>query len=769
MKKRNSYRNILSIISIFLFVSCFGNSGEGNDLAIDGWYASPETIVQKYSKRDVGYREHFMLGISYRKLKKYKKALFHFANSAFKYKRNTKLKLFPYPVYKFLNGYHFKSELYDDAVYAVADLFNKYREFKYVVKYTDLIGSENTALFRDTVLLKSKALMQLKKYEEALDALRDISDDFDDAVSQSIIHIRIASIYEKMKSPEDAVREYMTVIDRDAESWQSSLSVKRVQKILGKVSFLFNPEQKLNLARALYFNAFHDEAIKHLTGIIKSKPEDDKKLDCESFLVRSYVRKNMKTEASAIIAAYRKDSIISLKLRKAEADELWSMRKRDAAVALYQSLLNSSEDTIAEHAHRRTALHLERRKRKGFQAVLERYVKTYPDNPAAEYLLWLLAKNRLKSADPGRALLYLESAVKGFPEGRYSDRIRFWIYKIYRGRKNSAMADRFARELIALNPGSTYTWAMVERISKRSKREELKQGFSKALENDNIVDLLYFNTILLHQEKNTLERNKRRGEIPGDSINRYESFESDLRNMNLGSDFKDNLKELERYFKIGYYEAIHRELFILPDTDEAKRNKYITLSFFGDKYNNHYLTTLATLELLKHDKLKENFSLFSLDIIKRLLPNAFNGCVRKYTKRYKVDEHLVYSVLKAESLFNHRAVSSAGAVGLMQLMPATARGLARQLHLKDYYLKDPCTSIHFGVKYLSWLNKMFKGNFEDIMGGYNAGAGNIIKWKKRLNYTDSDYYVEMVPYEETRFYILRMRKFLIQYRMIYQK
>ena len=74
------------------------------------------------------------------------------------YKRNNRIRLFPHPVYRFIKGYHFKSELYDDAVYQIADLFYLYREFKYVIKFIDLLEPEGTALYRDALLLRAKAL-----------------------------------------------------------------------------------------------------------------------------------------------------------------------------------------------------------------------------------------------------------------------------------------------------------------------------------------------------------------------------------------------------------------------------------------------------------------------------------------------------------------------------------------------------------------------------------------------------------------------------------
>ena len=128
-------------------------------------------------------------------------------------------------------------------------------------------------------------------------------------------------------------------------------------------------------------------------------------------------------------------------------------------------------------------------------------------------------------------------------------------------------------------------------------------------------------------------------------------------------------------------------------------------------------------------------------------------------------------MIKSESSFNHKAVSPAGATGLMQLMPETAKGVAKDLKISSYDLKNPLISITFGTRYLQWLKRIFPGgytkSFEKIVGGYNAGAGNVIKWRKKLRYNDIDYYIEFIPFKETKGYILRTKKYLIQYKLIY--
>jgi len=137
-------------------------------------------------------------------------------------------------------------------------------------------------------------------------------------------------------------------------------------------------------------------------------------------------------------------------------------------------------------------------------------------------------------------------------------------------------------------------------------------------------------------------------------------------------------------------------------------------------------------------------------------------------KRVNIPPELVLAVMDVESRFDRFAVSSAGAVGLMQLMPATARGLARQMKLQAYDLTDACASIRFGARYIAGLDREFGGNFQYVVAAYNAGSGNVKKWKDKLQ-GDMDYFTEFTPFIETRYYILRTDKFLTQYGLIYPR
>jgi soluble lytic murein transglycosylase-like protein len=127
-------------------------------------------------------------------------------------------------------------------------------------------------------------------------------------------------------------------------------------------------------------------------------------------------------------------------------------------------------------------------------------------------------------------------------------------------------------------------------------------------------------------------------------------------------------------------------------------------------------------------------------------PKTFDTLIRDIAKAYDVEYALVKAVIKAESAFNHRAVSPKGAQGLMQLMPATAA----QHGVGDVF--KPKDNIEGGVRHLKWLLDRYGGNVEYAVAAYNAGHARVEAVGGIPNIT------------ETRDYLARVMRFRENYR-----
>lgn len=125
---------------------------------------------------------------------------------------------------------------------------------------------------------------------------------------------------------------------------------------------------------------------------------------------------------------------------------------------------------------------------------------------------------------------------------------------------------------------------------------------------------------------------------------------------------------------------------------------------------------------------------------------TYDDLINQASERYRIDSALVKAVIKAESNFNHRAVSPVGARGLMQLMPATAA----TLQVKDSF--HPETNIDGGVRYLRYLMNMFNGNLPLVLAAYNAGENAVMRHNNRIP-----------PYPETQTYVKRVMNYFNGY------
>ena len=152
-----------------------------------------------------------------------------------------------------------------------------------------------------------------------------------------------------------------------------------------------------------------------------------------------------------------------------------------------------------------------------------------------------------------------------------------------------------------------------------------------------------------------------------------------------------------------------------------------------------------------------------LEIIRSVYPVREGETVAELSEKYRLDSDLVLSLIHQESVFNPTAKSPAGARGLMQIMPATGKGIAKDLNFSPYktsMLYDPRVNISFGTYYFSDLVDEFQGKVEVALAGYNAGPARARRWWESMAEEDIDLFIESIPFKETRLYV---KKILFNY------
>ncbi len=129
-------------------------------------------------------------------------------------------------------------------------------------------------------------------------------------------------------------------------------------------------------------------------------------------------------------------------------------------------------------------------------------------------------------------------------------------------------------------------------------------------------------------------------------------------------------------------------------------------------------------------------------------PSAYSSIVNERTRLEGVDSAVFYALVREESLFDPEISSSAGAVGLAQLMPSTAADIAARMRLEAPVLTNPAHSLAIGARYFSMLSGQF-GSVARAIAAYNAGQGNVRRWERRFAGLDDVLFHQAIPFPET--------------------
>ncbi len=136
----------------------------------------------------------------------------------------------------------------------------------------------------------------------------------------------------------------------------------------------------------------------------------------------------------------------------------------------------------------------------------------------------------------------------------------------------------------------------------------------------------------------------------------------------------------------------------------------------------------------------------------------------------KIDPMLAHSLIKQESHYQKDIVSKAGAIGLMQLMPYTARALAKSIKMRPPRANDlmePETNIKLGVMYMEQVFEKFDNNLIYAIASYNAGPNAVNNWVHKSPDMDPDLFIENIPYNETKNYVKKVLSNYWIYKQLY--
>lgn len=164
--------------------------------------------------------------------------------------------------------------------------------------------------------------------------------------------------------------------------------------------------------------------------------------------------------------------------------------------------------------------------------------------------------------------------------------------------------------------------------------------------------------------------------------------------------------------------------------------------------------------------------IIGLGLLTTNYPIGYKTMIVEYSKEYNLDPYLVASIINVESKYDKDALSQKDARGLMQISPSTGKWASEVLGIENYsedILFDPETNIRIGTWYLSTLFKEFNNNLDSVLAAYNAGSGNVNKWLNDEKYSRDKTSLAIIPFQETKDYLVRVKKNYKVYSTVYKK
>ncbi len=163
------------------------------------------------------------------------------------------------------------------------------------------------------------------------------------------------------------------------------------------------------------------------------------------------------------------------------------------------------------------------------------------------------------------------------------------------------------------------------------------------------------------------------------------------------------------------------------------------------------------------------FSKMKTSIEKFIYPLKYEEEILNASEKYNLEPEFIAAVIYTESKFNEDAESSAGAKGLMQLMPNTFTWLVdkRGDSYTEADIMTPEINIDYGCYYLSWIDEYLSGDIYTAAAAYNAGMGRVSEWLENPDYSIDGENLATIPYEETENYVKEIKNMETKYLELY--
>jgi soluble lytic murein transglycosylase len=602
------------------------------------------------------------------------------------------------------------------------------------------------------------------KPEQAIDLLDRLITKYSDFALINEARLRRGRLLARERRREEAAALFRDIL----ADGQEDVRDEGLFELASVLVELGQKQEAAKLLEELYYemptSLFARDAGRKLTSLRKRLPARE----ADELYRQAFERAELLYEHERYRDAY--NAYTSLLSRfKGEVDkDLVNLRR---GVCQYRRRQSSTADKILQQIKRtdlkpeatyyRALADRRRRRRQNYQVKLAEVLSMDPKGPWAEEALWSLASYHEDHDETATALDYCRKLVKEFPNGKNYVRAQWrLLWDQYRQRMYREAAvgfERVAREHPAADelPQFLYWGA-------RAHESSGQVGRAVALYQQ--VLLGFKNT---YYGRRAEEHLTQLGGVLAPIVAVEEARAGiDLKDA-LGVYRTDRQTRIAQLLAMGLYEEATLEATRSVDGD-------------GDPA---FLATVAWIRLQQGRVREAIFTMrrafpFHTSATGDLLPRAiwqiiyplrYWDLVERFAHEERLDPYLVAALIRQESTFNARVRSRAGARGLMQIMPATGKIIAREQRrrYRSSDLYKPDVNIRFGTHYFRKMLDRFGGRVDYALASYNAGPHRVRAWTRMDLNLDPEEFIEEIPFTETRKYVKLVLRNEMLYRRIY--
>ncbi|MBI4699486.1 MAG: tetratricopeptide repeat protein [Nitrospirae bacterium] len=607
-------------------------------------------------------------------------------------------------------------------------LYEGERNFDKAEEYLTSASAQGHLLRDYALKLLVDIYMEKKEFNKAVVSAGQIRNK---TLLQEAKQARIAAwiALEDKKAAAEALTEYIADYAKDAE----------YKMLLARLIINVERERAINLFKGIYLDAtpFAADALKELEVM-----RADKFTRAEKIRRAGNLFKNGSFRSAE--AAY--EEILKETKRSSEADNLrYSLATCQFNQKKYSIAANNFDRIrTAEALYWRAKALLRTGDMEVFSKTVEKFKKKYPQSKYYSMLLLLLADENRRKGNMEDAKRVYQKIIADFPDDAEH---AFWGlgWMAYRKGNYKESEEAFSRLASIKSSGQYIYWEAKSR--EILAKDCLPQGVSSsgdkpcneeasAVYNKLLQDSGYYGFLA-----------KARSETPLTFV-KVEAV-------------KPKMPDGEMYERIEALKSVGMKEEAVEEIRSALKLKtdLETLRYLGQTAVElgEYKDVIYAVEGMSRD-----------DVLYLKFPLGFWDTVKEASANGGVDPYLVEALIREESRFDRNAVSVAGAIGLMQLMPYTAGSLKDGLGIEikeSSDLNDANKNILLGTHYFSGLVREF-GKIPYAIAAYNAGENAVRRWQLASDHKDIEEFIEDIPYRETRNYVKRVLRSYWQYRAL---